>query len=567
MRLLINSEEADVFDTKDLSVKIFKRVFDFSTNTKTADYTLDLKLPRTLKNRKIFEHVEDLQTEKGFLNIRNYDVQILSGGVTVLRGTLIVNKITKDSYECDCVGSNLSWTIKLVDKLLTEIESFRKYYFVGIKKQWTGVSGTDYSQIIANKLNINKSEFVSLEDVWIQNYEGTYPNTFPLVNYGGFYVPDVNNNYISAYNASNTPENWKDFATVTYGGNQLWFSEQYPINQFLYLPTVYVIKLLEAIFEDAGKDVAGDFIDSIRDNFVMTYTSKNNKIEGYNWGLLARVLARTHNVVNNKYVDTVEIARSIANAPYNPQVSPGPPTLVTINTSSNFLYNMYVPRGTQQVNLLRLPDPNYQDSEVFMQCIKPLFLGTSGYNNSIHYSSNNSDLLTVANGYDGEELFNPGFDNHFQNETRFANWNNMFGDRAWKAYNVPQDGKYKFRFKFNNLKINNNRKSFTDTGLSSFRGQAATPSYTPGVTPFINDCIFQPILVKNRQTIETVYNYLNNNTIVRDNPETNYGFGDFKEEVIAWLNYDSMFPGARVLDLGRPFDYTIIEEPANFNRT
>lgn len=555
MRLIINGIDADVFNIEDVTPKIFKKTFDWNTASKKADFTLDLRLPRTSKNRGIFQHIEDLQTVGGFFSLQNYKCQIENNGAILISGSLIVNKVNPDSYSCDLVGDNLSWLTILGDKSLREIESIDTYYYMGSKVSWIGDgSGVNYTDLVCTGLGITSSDLVSIYDIFNDSVTKDYPNTFALTNYGGYYVPPQNNNrppwnlVRGTTNDNECPPNWASSypgQPLPNGGYKLWFSEQFALSLLQFYPMVYVIRIVEAIFKESGRNITGDIF-SILENIVQTYSNENDILEGLNWGLLGKVYAATNDIVGDYIVSS---ANSIGGQTFifskSTVPNPTPPNFfaaVGVDVQ-NVLYNIW--NNSEQVILTGTRT---------MQFCKPVMWGYNEYDISLTQTSAD----TIVNGYGGEELFNPLLDATWGQCTRLNTQGDRWADLSHKTYNAPATGNYKFRYKFDNLRIRNNRVDNIDIG--TYRGEAFTP-YAPDFSSAYNnnvELIF--MLVKNRgaNTGEGLIDNLSTSANLKE--QINYG-----ENVVSYLHFDNTNGAPTAGEIN--FDYTIISEPVAITRS
>ena len=241
---------------------IFKRAFDPDELASPAgDRAISLKLPRTLNNMALLGNVEDVQQSAAFARLGEVQVRILVEGVQVLRGTLLINRITPTAVECGVVGDNITWAQVFAARSLREIES---------------LPCIDYSA------TANQGDGVTLWDLWQTDESDGFGIQFPLVSYGNFPADPANTN--------TNPINGVTTIAASAGvidGAILDNKSTWPIDALEVRPAAYVRPVLQAMFEDAGYDVEGDFFTS--PNFadlIVPFTDSQDQPPIWNWGRL-----------------------------------------------------------------------------------------------------------------------------------------------------------------------------------------------------------------------------------------------------------------------------------------
>jgi hypothetical protein len=206
-------------------------------------------------------NVEDVQQSAAFARLGEVQVRILVEGVQVLRGTLLINRITPTAVECGVVGDNITWAQVFAARSLREIES---------------LPCIDYSA------TANQGDGVTLWDLWQTDESDGFGIQFPLVSYGNFPADPANTN--------TNPINGVTTIAASAGvidGAILDNKSTWPIDALEVRPAAYVRPVLQAMFEDAGYDVEGDFFTS--PNFadlIVPFTDSQDQPPIWNWGRL-----------------------------------------------------------------------------------------------------------------------------------------------------------------------------------------------------------------------------------------------------------------------------------------
>ena len=267
IKFRINNKLADFYNTSDLAPRIYKRVFDVENiDFIGGDYTLNLKLPKTKNNNKIFNFLGEVQNGLTFNNLRRFNAEIELDGDIVISGSLSVDRIFKDYYQCTIIGENISFA-EILDQLsLRDIKSFNKPLF-------SGARSTAYSPF-----NNQYPNSVGLRDIQMDAFGNSYDEDdfefcLPLISYGNFPAP-------SSYTFSNRSASEGEFHFYNTS------TEYLPPTAFF--PSPYIRPIIKNIFKDQGYNVAGDFFEKDEyKNIFLPYTSAD--AEPQNYGLLGRI--------------------------------------------------------------------------------------------------------------------------------------------------------------------------------------------------------------------------------------------------------------------------------------
>lgn len=271
-------QEIDFFQSSDLSPRIFKQFFNISNfeNTK-GDYTLNLKLPKTIRNLKAFNFIGDHQSADNFFNFRKYKARIEVNNSNVLTGTLTIDEITPDHLEATIIGDNISWANLLGDRTLRDLTNLPHI-------KYSGLQGTSF-----NAWPENASNTITLRDVWNTYEDDSYKVQFPLVSYGNFSSDpkDSTPNPLTGNSIEIRNSNGIQYGSV------IWRPWNWPFDPLEFKPAGYFKTIFRAIFEEQGYSVVGDFIeDPDLDNLILPYVDSANAEPNLNWGLLASAKVR-----------------------------------------------------------------------------------------------------------------------------------------------------------------------------------------------------------------------------------------------------------------------------------
>lgn len=267
IKFRINNQLADYYNQSDLAPRIYKRVFDVEQiDFKGGDYTLNLKLPKTKNNNKIFNFLGEIQNGLTFNTLRRFNAEIELDGDIIISGSLSVDRIFKDYYQCTIIGENISFA-EILDQLsLRDIKTFNKILF-------SGARSTAYSPF-----NNQYPNSIGVRDIQMDAFGNSYDEDefefcLPLINYGNFPAP-------ASYAFSNRSASENEFHFYNTS------TEYLPPTAFF--PSPYIRPIIKNIFKDQGYNVAGDFFEKDEyKNIFLPYTSAD--AEPQNYGLLGRI--------------------------------------------------------------------------------------------------------------------------------------------------------------------------------------------------------------------------------------------------------------------------------------
>jgi len=201
VRFLVDNKEVDFYNQSDLAPRVTKALFNAQNlDQVSGDYVINVKLPRTDKNREIFEFIDNLSTNKTFFDLINKPTSITVDGDTIVKGTLRLKKITSKDFECIITGNNIDWISFMRQKSIRDISSFRKPFWSGNKSinytTWTDPSTTATPTVTPTWWN-STIGYSDLFDISVLPNGQTetdgrdYDFATPLISYGNFAWPRI----------------------------------------------------------------------------------------------------------------------------------------------------------------------------------------------------------------------------------------------------------------------------------------------------------------------------------------------------------------------------------------
>lgn len=297
VRILLNGQDAQ-FNVEDIDgLRVTIRANDVSDFGKTqGDYAINLKLPFTDTNRLLIDNSLDIQNKVGYLQTANIICDIVVNSLTVIKGKLYIEKWDDVYFYGYVISNNIDWTNELANKSINQVESFRKFRYIGPAIWALELAGTE---VLPDGTPYTIGNTVQLFDVW-QDDGSLYDVQFPLVAYGNFPVPPASTKGAEYANASgfyfynyNVPPS--NFVTSRTPGNTNFATLSW---QQLY-PAVYLRSLVRAIFQDVNLTVKGSFLTDHRfDNLLIPYTPDDNAEPEWNIGLMGRLDIEYKRILN-----------------------------------------------------------------------------------------------------------------------------------------------------------------------------------------------------------------------------------------------------------------------------
>jgi len=231
--------ELDVTDHSEFPLAMTFQITDFKDLTSTTgDYSKTFKIPATKNNNQLLKNsfTPNILNGADFNPTALKDCRIIFDGFNVLTGLIKINDVggfdeTPSYYSCTFFGNNLSWSSKITDKYMNEIE-------------W-GASGTD---LIYKKPNIIAT--------WSNNNsDGGSPIVYPITSYGEMNAGGEARTIQLLDQASSSSASYLGFQ-----GDGTPFGTTNPVADWR--PAVFVKTTLDNIFKKAGYTINSTFMDT-----------------------------------------------------------------------------------------------------------------------------------------------------------------------------------------------------------------------------------------------------------------------------------------------------------------
>jgi hypothetical protein len=284
MRFYINNIITDYYSDSDISPRFTYKTIDIE-NIELAggNYALNMKLPKTFNNCRIFDFINRIEKENSFWYNKQYKARIELDGNTIFEGTLTVDSITINDFECTLIGDNIDWSSEL-DSSLRDIESFNRPF-------WSGVRSTLYNPFPGQYPNSVGYRDYWLDSLGINSLKEADGLEFclPLISYGQFPAPRT----FSDANVTGAPGGYIPIpitAADAAGDNRwcLYNTVEDPLNWGSIFPCPYLKSTIINIFKSQGINVRGDLIVQDKYNDILIPFVSADQPE-WNWGLMHRV--------------------------------------------------------------------------------------------------------------------------------------------------------------------------------------------------------------------------------------------------------------------------------------
>lgn len=294
IKFIINGIEADFYKQSDLAPRFTYRSFNIEDlGAAAGNYALNVNLPKTKNNNKnIFNFINVIENDNTLYYQKKYNAYLEIDGDIIFNGTLTVNKITKEDYQCTFIGDNIDFADIMSNKSLRDIESFDR-------PLWSGVRSSLYNPFPEQWPNS-----VGYRDYWLDNTglisldeKDGLEFCLPLISYGNFNsAPNINVSFPIPIGPTDTAS---DNRYVFHG------TSANPFNWGIMFPSCYLTSTVKNMFADFNYSVSGDlFLNEKYKNIFMPFTSPD--LPGWNWGLMHRV-----------NIDWTQLDGSPGIAPYN----------------------------------------------------------------------------------------------------------------------------------------------------------------------------------------------------------------------------------------------------------
>jgi hypothetical protein len=249
--LEINGVPVDFLDARSIPIKIFKSISDANNpGSKSGDFTLTIRLPRTPANELFFQGLYEIETIDKFRRGENLQARLLVNTSETISGRFIVTRITKDNFEGIIYAENVLVFKDFGDKTLQDIQSFQPYTFLGES---------------------------TMRSVWAMDWRES-PLQFPLIAYGPWFNQFYDSADADGFGTFFDPNRKASISPQSVGIN--WEDVK---------PAAYVAAITRAMFIDIGWKCGG-FFQNEGDKLLLAYTGKTNP--KWNWGTVGILSAQ-----------------------------------------------------------------------------------------------------------------------------------------------------------------------------------------------------------------------------------------------------------------------------------
>lgn len=276
IKFIVNGIAADFYQASDLAPRFTYRSFNIEElGSAAGNYALNVQLPKTKHNNKnIFNFINVLENENTLYYQKRYNAYLEIDGDLIFNGTLTVNKITRDSYECTFIGENIDFAELLDSKSLRQIESFKRPLRTGVRSYLYNPVSTQNAPIGQNM----PIDSVGLRDYWLNNTGSVSLDEndglefcLPLISYGNFNsAPNIDVTSPIGITGSDSASNnrYVFHATVSHG-----------LDGLAIFPSCYLTTTVKNMFADLGYAVSGDFfLNEKYKNIFMPFVTADDAI-------------------------------------------------------------------------------------------------------------------------------------------------------------------------------------------------------------------------------------------------------------------------------------------------
>ena len=251
IRLSINGEELDFIDVRSVPVKIYKQIADVNDpTTKSGDYTLTIRLPRTPRNERFFIGFHELETLDKFRIIKPFSARLEVNSAEAIAGEFILKRTTAKTYEGVIYATNIAIFRGFGDKTLRDL-TFDKVPFNG------------------------RADMVA---TWGKDWKES-PIQFPLVAYGPFFNPNLPSPDLLQSGIFFDPNSKPSVSGIATG-----------INFDDIQPATYYAAIVRQMFKESGWSVGGWFQNQ-GNKLLLPYVGKSGPV--WPWGTVGIVNANS----------------------------------------------------------------------------------------------------------------------------------------------------------------------------------------------------------------------------------------------------------------------------------
>lgn len=255
IRIIVDNDELEYESPRDLGIKLNRIVDELnSLDTRFGEFSYTFSLPKTKNNRKILGF-PDVKGRRGIFVNTQKECKVFNNNELLIDGILELRSVRDEVYDCALFSKFTQLVDSIEGKTLQDIQS------LGI------IPAFNYEQFIVDHLNQN------YKDCDETSYQ------FPFVWYNTPFTPS---------SMLNTADNdFRGNAFIPNDKIQNWYylfssdsASQTPFNEFFhpqFPPAIYIVKILEAILQDAGWTLDGSFFKrSEVKKIVMLYSGDND---------------------------------------------------------------------------------------------------------------------------------------------------------------------------------------------------------------------------------------------------------------------------------------------------
>ena len=235
--IVVNGQELEIFSQDDLNLRINNNIFNpEKIASSSSEYSFTFSVPKSAKNKKIFDYADNLSKVNKFN--KKYNCMVYCDGVKIFEGSLRIASISQEEFKCNLI----SYKINNIEEIFGESKLNELEWFV---------------------------PYVGVETINNVNADMTTDYFFPLVSYGVFQKDPrtTNTNSINAYTSKYLLDQYVR-----------WYDETF-------IPSHKLTTLIKKLFEAKGYEVDGDiFNDEMVNNIYLSSHLKDGQSPNYNLG-------------------------------------------------------------------------------------------------------------------------------------------------------------------------------------------------------------------------------------------------------------------------------------------
>lgn len=292
--LKINKQDVDTLEDVDFNFRLNRIVSDIQNfQMRGGDYTTDLDIPYTKNNIRVFGITFNNNAINKFNREVPYNFVLGINGFELIRGTCLLESISKSFIQVSFVGQNIDW-VNLLDDV-----SLNRLGYVNNLPTWFGSNklgqvfegGKTIS--IVNELNQSQTDYIC---PMIVRY-----NT-PLTDYLPYAEADIFGLYDGGGNQVLQPLDFPNVFRTVRG----FFGSRQGLTFMDLPPALFYRSVLEKCFEEVGYNIDCSLFNE--DWFNRLYIPyQGEDFYKYNWKTLAelKVFVNVSNTINDFYFNII----------------------------------------------------------------------------------------------------------------------------------------------------------------------------------------------------------------------------------------------------------------------